>query len=394
MTDTARLTEAIRDSGIRSVNFFNGRLLTGEDLRGEQQAGRDARALLGRAIGPGVAEGLLADAKGSADQLTIHLTAGVAINRLGQALTLASPKDLALVEPPDTSVSGTAGFKVCGEASTGLYVAGKEFYVLTIAPAEYSEGRALVSGLAAATAACNTKLIVETAQFRLLPLELDLAGGSAAQLRNLAAYAMLGAQAWAKTFADPFAMPLAPPPTPQGLTDCDVPLALIQIVNGKLMFVDAWAVRRACAPPGSASRWEQLFDAGAERRAAALLYQFQAQLDGILPSEQAALKAADRFRYLPPVGLVPLGFSQFFSGLKVADPLPIRPASVGPLVEVALHALPIDLTSDETIWRFEVRGGIGAAPTYIVFASGHAIDLLARYNQSRLNAALFAAADE
>ena len=134
MPDTARLAEAIRDSGIRSVNFFNGRLLTGEDLRAEQQASRAARMLLGRAIGPGVAEGLLAEAQDNSGQLTIHISAGVAINRLGQALTLAGEKTIALVEPPDTSASGAAGFKVCGESSSGVYVAGNEFYVLTIAP--------------------------------------------------------------------------------------------------------------------------------------------------------------------------------------------------------------------------------------------------------------------
>ncbi len=388
MTETAKLTEAIRDSGIRSVNFFNGRLLTGEDLRSEQQAGRNARMLLGRAIGAGVADGLLATAKSAPNQLLIHVTAGVAINRLGQTLTLASDKDIALVEPPDTSVSGTAGFKVCGDPGTGIYIAGKEFYVLTIAPAEYSEGRALVSGLATATAACNTKLIVETAQFRLLPLELSL-DDDAAHLRNLAAYAMFGAAALAKTAADPFNELLAAPPAPLGITDCDVPLALIQIVNGQLVFVDAWAVRRACAAAGSASRWEALFGASAERRADAMLYQFQAQLEGILPADQAGLKATDRFRFLPPVGLVPIEFGQFFADLPIAGPLPIAPASVGPLVQAALRALPIDLDSDEAIWQFEVRGG--GARTCDIFVSGYAIDLLARYNQSRLNVARFAA---
>jgi hypothetical protein len=321
--------------------------------------------------------------------LAIHVTAGVAINRLGQALTLAIEKTIALVEPPDTSVSGAAGFKVCGESSSGVYVAGNEFYVLTIAPAEYTEGRALVSGLATATAACNTKLIVETAQFRLLPIELTLSG-DLAHMRNEAAYTMFGAASLAGTFADPFGQSLASPPAAQGITDCDVPLALIQIVNGQLVFVDAWAVRRACAAPGSASRWEALFGDGAERRAEAMLYQFQAQLEDIQPGDRAGLKATDRFRFLPPVGLVPLDFGHFFDDLQVAGPLPIAPASVGPLVQAALRALPIDLEGDEAIWRFQVRGGSEGARTCDIFVSGYAIDLLARYNQSRLNAALFA----
>ena len=44
--------------GIRSVNFFNGRLLTGEDLSREQDANELARLRLGRAVGSGVAYGL------------------------------------------------------------------------------------------------------------------------------------------------------------------------------------------------------------------------------------------------------------------------------------------------------------------------------------------------
>jgi hypothetical protein len=375
MTNTAKLAEAIRDSGVRSVNFFNGRLLTGDDLRSEQQAGRDARMLLGRAIGPGVAEGLLAEAQGTTGQLMIHVTAGVAINRLGQALMLASDKDLTLVEPPDTSVSGTTGFKVCGEASTGVFVASNGFYVLTIAPAEYSEGRALVSGLATATAACNTKLIVETAQFRLLPLVLTLTSDSA-HTRNMAAYAMFGVDALGNAFIDPFANPFAmsakPPPAPPAITDCDVPLALIQIVAGKLVFVDAWAVRRACAAPGSASRWEALFDDSAARRATAMLYQFQAQLG----SEPTSIKATERFRFLPPVGLVPRTFSGFFDDLKVAGPVLLAPASVGPLVQAALRALPIKLDGNEMIWRFEVGNNADDIRNYDVFASRHVIDLL------------------
>ena len=37
----------------RSVNFFNGRLLTGEDLTADQKANRVAHSLLGQAVGSG-----------------------------------------------------------------------------------------------------------------------------------------------------------------------------------------------------------------------------------------------------------------------------------------------------------------------------------------------------
>ena len=52
------LLEPILKGGIRSVNFFNGRLLSAEDLKQEQEANREGRARLGQAVGHGVAYGL------------------------------------------------------------------------------------------------------------------------------------------------------------------------------------------------------------------------------------------------------------------------------------------------------------------------------------------------
>jgi hypothetical protein len=44
--------------GVRFVNFFNGRLLTAEDLRREQDANVVLRDRLGTAVGDGVVRGL------------------------------------------------------------------------------------------------------------------------------------------------------------------------------------------------------------------------------------------------------------------------------------------------------------------------------------------------
>jgi len=41
-----QLQQPLKDGGIRSVNFFNGRLLSGKDLSREQQARREADARL------------------------------------------------------------------------------------------------------------------------------------------------------------------------------------------------------------------------------------------------------------------------------------------------------------------------------------------------------------
>jgi len=46
------------EGGIAFTNFFNGRLLSGEDLTREQQARRAVAQQLGHAVGDGVAYGL------------------------------------------------------------------------------------------------------------------------------------------------------------------------------------------------------------------------------------------------------------------------------------------------------------------------------------------------
>ncbi|MCX7792198.1 MAG: hypothetical protein N2378_16305 [Chloroflexaceae bacterium] len=383
-----KLTEAIRGDGLRMVNFFNGRLLSGEDLRQEQSADRAARELLGRAIGPGVATGLLAAPGGTPGALEISVTDGVAINGQGQTLALGSAQTVSLVgRPADAGTSGPNGFQRCASVSTGLYVAGEEFHLLALAPAGYGEGRAPVSGTAA-SAACATHSIVETVQFRLLPLRLNLARGPAdsGRTRNLAAYALFGLAQHQAFLANPFGPAGAAPPVPHGLTSCDVPLALVQIVNDRLGFVDPWAVRRAPATDAGYGAWAALTGPAHARRAEAMLLQFQQHL----ASEATSLQARHRFRYLPPVGLVPASYTNFFQNLPTAGPFPIAPAHVPAVVQAALGALPIDLDSGEAIWLLPVTTGAAPAP-YTLFASGYALDILARANQSRLNAAVYAA---
>src|SRR5580700_2731797 len=94
------LQTPILNSLIRSVNFFNGRLLTGEDLTAEQQSNRAARNLLGRAIGSGVVHGLgvTESVKFSNVQAPVlTVSKGLAINHRGAPLLLTDDTDIALV---------------------------------------------------------------------------------------------------------------------------------------------------------------------------------------------------------------------------------------------------------------------------------------------------------
>src|SRR5437588_410983 len=92
------------DGGIRSVNFFNGRLLSGEDLSTEQEGNREAHARLGMSIGTGVVNGLdvtqppppLPGAE-SDSRPKVSVGKGMAINALGQTLLLNDGIDVVLL---------------------------------------------------------------------------------------------------------------------------------------------------------------------------------------------------------------------------------------------------------------------------------------------------------
>src|SRR5437667_104216 len=90
---TRNLAEAILDSGIRSIHFFNGRLLSGEDLSQEQDANQEERRRAGQAWGEGVAFGLeVAETTGisAKDAPVVTVEAGLAVNRGGPTLALSA----------------------------------------------------------------------------------------------------------------------------------------------------------------------------------------------------------------------------------------------------------------------------------------------------------------
>src|SRR5262245_19841353 len=109
LKDAVQLQQPLTDGGIRSVNFFNGRLLSGRDLTREQDARREADARLGRAIGDGVAYGLEVArdvARDTPSAPLLRVKAGLAVNRVGQTLRLATDASVALTRPFGAPGSG------------------------------------------------------------------------------------------------------------------------------------------------------------------------------------------------------------------------------------------------------------------------------------------------
>src|SRR4051812_38063043 len=177
MSDTVlQLQQPLKEGAIRSVNFFNGRLLTSKDLTREQQARREADWRSGLAVGDGVAFGLEVARDGTLDQAqapVVRVKAGLAVNRKGQTLRLTADTSVALARRFD-STTASCIFAACNPIGAGTYVAGAGVYLLTIAPAESSEGRAPTNGTDPANVRCNTDTHIEAVQFRLISVKTQL----------------------------------------------------------------------------------------------------------------------------------------------------------------------------------------------------------------------------
>ncbi len=394
------LLTSILEGGIRSPNFFNGRLLSGEDLNMEKAANRDARRHLGRALGDGVAFGFQvvenADLS-TIDRPVVTIMPGLAVNRRGQTLMLKTKTDVALAPSVETEEPAARAFYDCIPPSPDAYIAGGGVYLIVVRPAVEKEGRAPMSSLGDSSASCNAKNIVECLRFRLIKLDVseeDLA--DVAHLRNRIAYKCFGLTdaGYTGNVSNPFGehepgygmldgMRLT------SLTDCDVPLALIYWnTKDGIGFIDAWAVRRRITSPGWEEEWLPHLSTRRRKEGEAMFSQFQEQIEAIRGKDQpiARIEAKSRFDYLPPVGIIPFSTPRtsgtfdmnFFNGLAVRDPVFINGAKLQALICNSFSYPPIDLNSEEMIWLYRVRengeainkGKLALSNSYIVFSTG------------------------
>lgn len=390
---TRSLTEAILDGAIRSTNFFNGRLLSAEDLSAEQNANHTAQQRLGQAIGHGVVYGLQVGEAAGVSTLAspvVTIEPGLALNRRGQTLNLSNSVDVSLVSPAAPGAVTPTVFNTCQPPQTTAYVAFDGMYLLVLAPADGTEGKAPVSGLGNVSASCNTRYTVEGLQFRLIQLDVGTIDPTHTNsLRNAIAYLCFGST---DIQTDPFGAPLGGYGLLDSLstaifTDWDVPLAVIHwTAHDGIVFVDQWSVRRRVAMFGSGNRLASILSARRAAEAEAMLLQFQDQVEDLrsTSSNPEAIVAADFFRYLPPVGILPLtggvygGFRDFFKGRPTRGPFIIEGTRLEPLIRTALAYPPIDLHTGEMVWLYQVRqnldpqGGAGSQhPYYLLFSSGH-----------------------
>lgn len=382
MSTIEQLLQPVFDGGIRSVNFFNGRVLSGEDLSDEQEAQRRARRLLGRAVGEGVAFGfeVAEAAESSTTQFpVITVEPGLAVNRSGQTLKLAERTQVGLVWREDSTAFEQTGvtFKDCAPLQPRLYVAAESVYLLTVAPAEGREGRAPTSGAGNVPAAFNTRYLVEGVQFRLIEAVSASNLGDINTLRNRVAYLCYGADATRGIAINPFGEPLDSYGLLDSLrdedilTDCEVPLALIYWSNVRgIGFIDTWSVRRRLTKTAHSEAWHSLVGDRRTSESEAMVLQFQDHIADMMKNTAVPMNtvaAGQFFHRLPPAGLLPLARrdrtgkdfnginpSTFFGGHAPPEAAFIDVGIVRSLLADAGNYEPVDLTSGEVVWLYQV----------------------------------------
>ena len=424
MSTIEQLLKPILGSGIRTVNFFNGRLLSGEDLSAEQEAQRQGRRLLGQATGEGIAHGLeVAEARGlsTLSSPVVTVEAGLAVSRAGQLLKLKDRTNVALKQQSSASGAAAAAqtsetFKDCQPLQPGGYIVGESVYLLTLAPAEGREGRAPASGFGDLPITCNTRYTVEGVQFRLIELLTPEQIGNLRSLRNRVAYQCFGVEETQSYQRNPFGPSLKgygllDDYRPDVLTDCEVPLALMYWTAGRgLEFVDLWSVRRRLTAQSFGGGLELLFGDRRASEGEAMLLQFQQQVSELFAAaEPQTVVASEHFQYLPPVGVLPVGaggfkgfdLNTFFGGRVLGQPEYVDNAYVLSLFRDSLDHEPLNLSRGEPVRLYKtwlsapiIVEGRPVQPS-VVYASPYMTHLAAaRFDVARWDGATYVLSDD
>ena len=441
---TVDLLTPILEGGIEHNHFFEGRLLTGRDLRDEQEGNRRNRWQLGRAVGAGVVHGLEVshgvDAESGDPVLTVK--AGLAFNRKGQPLELHRRIHLALLDSIGEVPEDAGVFRGCSKAVDTLVASGIGLYVLVASPASGFRESAPKSGLGTGgkVAGCGKRYEVEGVRFRLERLDPSEVSGLSeetrremtsllstestkgrSRLRNLTAHLCFGSERLAGLTVDPLAQvtggdfafrargALDDLLAAGALTPCDIPLAVLQWTFAGVGFVDLWSVRRRPRPEAPSHRWPVLTGEGTTELGEAGFLQFQQQLDELLASHRrpATVAARDHFRYLPAAAVLPLAgpgrrrglsASRFLRGKRLRGPIHIEGSQLRALTRLSLEYPPIDLSAEEMVWLYLVRenrqptspgDGPPAAPYAVVTSPYMPFFGASRYDVSHWNFANF-----
>lgn len=371
-----KLQEPITNGSLKVTNFFNGRLITGADLTREQTARAEADRRLGMAIGSGIVEGLTVEKASLLGKSMVKVSAGLAVNLCGQTLYLKQEETIDLQQRFSAVESASKLFVPCqNQPQTGEYVASHRLYLLVLSPAEITEGSAPTSGLNNAFASCNRDLILETVQFRLLPIDPFLSIPSIPTdetLRNYVAYKFFGIDEMKSFYKNPLGFSLESyglidKMRKSSLSKNDVPLAVINWTATGIKFVDIWAVRRSLDRPNLTENRLEFLNERRVFETKSMMSQFANQIEDI-EAERGNLQnieATDYFNYLPPAGLLPIdevsgsssGFDvdKFFGAKRSKEIYTIDGDVLRVLLNQASLHEPIEMKTTDKIQLYYVR---------------------------------------
>jgi len=293
VASSVMLNQPVAASGEPRSYFFNGRLLSAEDLQREQSVREGGERRLARLLGCGIAEGLQVSASGSR---RLSIAAGLGLTPSGEVI------DIEAIDLQLDAAGGAAGagFAMCAAGlAGGVPLAG--LYLLVLTPTWTPQGRA--ETLLGEIGSCNRRIEVPAVRVRLIELQVPQSA-TALNLRNLLAVGLLTPGEglaprnaservgwWPRQRQDSFTGACAPT-----LSADDLPLAVLQLdASANLQFVDAAAARRRLAPaPGTAgdALWPVSWRVELEAFAGQLLGQLDSSDESL--SEQA-------FELLPPL---------------------------------------------------------------------------------------------
>jgi hypothetical protein len=393
--------DALFTDSVENPNFFNGRILTAQDMQDAQRAARTRTLRLGQAVGEGVAHGLQVTTDG--DKLIIG--AGLAVNRCGQPLLLSTAATIPLTASSPATATMDSPFAPC-DLDPALLVTSTintEFLLLLLTSAtRFATDQAASSGLNSAGGndirhECTSRYEQEGIQFKLAPLaDYFTPTGNEERWQSLLANACFGTAALHATASAPFTVParygLVDTLRLQGmLTACDVPLAVLRWRNRTIRFVDQWAVRRPCYSlldaallTPSATGYEPFVQHATSRRAVEArtrLLQFQEQIEALRVGLAAPHSAAavTHFTHLPAAGYLRLrsdvagtagkGFqiAAFFQG--TFTPQPLDPAYLRSLFHDSFSVEPLPVPEGDTPLPVDLYLVDGTDPQqpYVVF---------------------------
>lgn len=393
------LNTPILEGGLERIPFFNGRVLTAEDLQTEQHGNAEERRRLGRGLGTGVLEGLSVRRRSGDPPTTVAVESGLGLAPSGRTVELPQRTIVSVVsEAKRTQTAGTTGqFEDCSTQNATV-TSGTGAYLFVLKPASDTEGRVPRTrlGNSGAAGACGAQYRREGARLQLVPLNVveEQSGSTSladevkrradavqrareegeapgrettSMLRNLWAHVLLrGSTASLDSVGTGRRIRAFGGGT---VGDDAVPLALLYWAVDRIEFVDPWAVRTVVRPPTDTER----ATARSGRRVERLL-QFVDHLREVIATHPnpRRIRLDDYVRFVPaaamipafdldaPRGVDPTRVLQRYSRGTVGEK---RPGALSTLLHQSLSAPPVDLAAQPNLLRFRERSASDTAPS-------------------------------